>query len=172
MISLSRTLLPTPAGPSRMRVSRGSHGKADVLKHRRPVEASRDVAQRDNRAGVLRRSRRLRRGHGSVAHVGKMESKHVRDEEVDGDDQHGRGDHRRNRGAANALGASGGSHAVEAADGAEDVAEEERLHQALDDVGIAKMLVGRVEVLRAVLMVHETPSPRRRRGCRMRRPRS
>ena len=74
-----------------------------------------------------------------------------------------------NGGAAHALGASGGSHAVEAADGAEDVAEEERLDQSLDDVGVAEAFPGLVEVLGAVLVVHEDGDQRRRRRCRRRR---
>ena len=48
-----------------------------------------------------------------------------------------------------------GSHAIEAADGGDDVAEEERLDQALHDVGIAQVLPGHGEVLGAVLVVHE-----------------
>jgi len=86
-------------------------------------------------------------GHDGEQHLGK--------EEVDEDDEHGRPYDGLNGGAAHALGAAGGSHAVEAADGAEDVAEEERLDQALDDVGIAEELPGLVQVLGAVLVVHE-----------------
>src|ERR1035441_4334833 len=80
---------------------------------------------------------------------------HLGEQEVDEDDEHRSPDDGLNGGAAHALGATGGSHAVEAADGAEDVAKKERLDQSLDDVGIAQMLPGHVEVLGAVLVVHE-----------------
>ena len=80
---------------------------------------------------------------------------HLGDEEVDKDDEHRGVDDGLNGGAAHALGASGGSHAIEAADGGDDVAEEERLDQSLDDVGIAEVLPGHGEVLGAVLVIHE-----------------
>src|ERR1700722_3196608 len=51
----------------------GSHGKADVLKHRRSVECYGNATQIDDRARVLRRSRRLWRRCGSLAHEGKTE---------------------------------------------------------------------------------------------------
>src|ERR1035441_9834796 len=80
---------------------------------------------------------------------------HLGKEEIDEDDEHRSGDDGLNGGAAHALGAARGSHAVEAADGAEDIAEEERLDQSLDDVGIAEVLPSHVQVLGAVLVVHE-----------------
>src|ERR1700677_3802666 len=49
----------------------GSHGKADVVENRRPVEGYGDATQIDDRARALVRS--LGRMCGSVAHVGKME---------------------------------------------------------------------------------------------------
>ena len=137
MMSLSSTLLPTPAGPSRMRVSAGRNREADVFEDRRAVEGQGDVAHGDDRAGLRRRRQAVAARNGGVAHAGKQGEQDVGDEEVDKDDEHRGVDHGRNGGAAHALGAAGGSHAVEAADGGNDVAEEERLDQSLEDIGIS-----------------------------------
>ena len=114
---------------------RGRHRERNVLKHRRTVERDRDAAQGDDRGRIRRWSRRLRRGSGGVSSCGKDREQHVGDEEVDEDDEHRGVDDGLNGGAAHALGAACGSHAVEAADGAEDVAKEERFDEPLDNIG-------------------------------------
>src|ERR1039457_7072435 len=77
------------------------------------------------------------------------------EEEVDKNDKYGGPDDGLNGGAAHALGSARGSHAVEASDGTEHEDEKERLDQPLDDVGIVEEFPGLVQVLVAVLVVHE-----------------
>ena len=95
MMSLRSTLLPTPAGPSRMRVSRGRHGKADVLKNRRAIEAQWTRRASRRRDPVRRPEPGRKRCGDSVAHVGKRREQHVRDKKIHRNDEHGRVDHRR-----------------------------------------------------------------------------
>ena len=85
----------------------------------------------------------------------KMVEHNLREEEVDKDDEHRGYDDGLNGGAAHALGSACRSKAIEAADAGDDESREERLDQALNDVGEAEVLVGHGEVLRAVLVVHE-----------------
>jgi len=79
----------------------------------------------------------------------------VGDEEVDKNDQDRRVDHGRNCGAAYAFRAARSPHPVETADRGDDVAEEKRLDESLDDIGIHEVLVGHMEILRAVLVVQD-----------------
>lgn len=58
------------------------------------------------------------------------------DEEVNDDNEDRRDDDGLRSGFADALGAALGVHAVEAADGGNDEAEEERLGDALNDIGV------------------------------------
>src|ERR1700727_2590768 len=67
------------------------------------------------------------------------------DEEVDEDDQHGADDDGLGGGAADALCAAGGAQAVEAADGGDDEAGEQRLGDAFDDITEDERLEGGVE---------------------------
>ena len=117
LTSLSRTLLPTPAGPSRMRVSPGRHGKADVLKNRRAIEGDGDVAKGYNGAPIRSRAgpdwagwirhwiRRVGSGWAGLTHAREEREQHLGEQEIDEDDEHRRDDHGLNGGAAHALGA-------------------------------------------------------------------
>ena len=142
---LEQDALAHAGGPEQdARLSR-RYGEADVLKHRRAVEGDGDVAKDHHGAGIRGRSRVVDRtgrkgqgGGGEFIHQAKRESRTwVRRKSTkmmsteDADDG-------LDGGAAHALGAARGSHAVEAADGGDDVAGEERLDQSLDDVGIAE----------------------------------
>src|SRR5208283_45329 len=80
---------------------------------------------------------------------GKDAEQDVGNKKVDEDDEHRGGDHGLNCGAAHALGSPGGSHSVEAADGAENEAKEEGLDHALNNVGVAEVFIGLVKVLGA-----------------------
>src|ERR1700761_647175 len=92
------------------------------------------------------RSRGARAGAGVAIALSPEDANHeLRDEEVEEDDEHGADDDGLGGGAANALCAAGGAQAVEAADGGDDEAGEQRLGDAFDDVSEDERLEGGVE---------------------------
>src|SRR5215469_18154349 len=77
------------------------------------------------------------------------------DKQVDEDDEDGGPHDGLDGGASDALGSPGGTHTVEAAHRCNDESEAQRLDEPLKNVWITEIQVSLVEILCAVLVVHE-----------------
>src|SRR6202012_256111 len=145
LASFMMTLLPQPAGPRRMRVSPWRTVKEMSL---RTVSRSKpmETCENSTMGEPGSRSRGARAGAGVAIALSPEDANHeLRYEEVEEDDEHGADDDGLGGGAPNALCAAGGAQAVEAADGGDDEAGEERLGDAFDDVSEDERLEGGVE---------------------------
>src|ERR1700744_899802 len=118
LASFNSTLLPLPAGPSKMRVS--------------PVETVSEISLRtclpsnpmETRANTSTGS------EDSAISLAPEDTNHeLADDEIDGNDQNRRHNHGLRRGAAYALGASACCHAVKTSDRWDDEAEDNRFQQ-------------------------------------------
>src|SRR5581483_4453324 len=83
----------------------------------------------------------------SLMRLPEGDHEEARNKQIGSDDQYGCGDHGLGGGAAHTLGASGGGHAVETADGRDEIAEDDGLGEAHDDVLENEGLVGGGPVL-------------------------
>src|SRR5580698_3320296 len=137
--NFSSTLLPTPAGPRRIRVSPCLTVKEMLLRtclFSKPIETSSKTT-----AGSSGE-----RCSGSVTiavwlmyALPPEDADHkTADDEIGSNDENGGPDYGLRSRAAHALRASARGHAVIAADTGDDEAEDQRLNQALQDIGIAK----------------------------------
>src|SRR5581483_2099492 len=164
LASFMMTLLPTPAGPRRMRISPWQTVKETS---RRTGPRSKAMETRENSTTGVLGSRAGRRGAvavvamcGCVVYEASLLSDrntevlrlrlrmtatgdylssedadhHLGDQEVEEDDEHGADDDGLGGGAADALCAAGRAQAAEAADGGDDETGEERLGEAFKDV--------------------------------------
>src|SRR5579883_28679 len=154
--SFSNTLLPTPAGPSRMRVSpcrTENEMSCSTCLPSKPMDTCSKTTT-GSRGGRSCSS-------GATADwlmrasPAKDADHKAADDEVGCNDKHGCGDYGLRCRAAYALRATARGHSVIAADGGDNEAEEDGLDEALDEIGVTKRLIGGVEILRAVLAQHQ-----------------
>src|ERR1700733_11275333 len=154
--SLSRTLLPLPAGPSRIRVSPGdtvSEISSRTFLPSNPIETSSKTTTGCDGSCSLFAA--VCWGAVTISLEAEDTDHEPAYHEVDEDNEHRRDHHRLGSGAANALGTAACVHTVEAADTGNDEAKNDGFHQSLKNVGIAQRLVGGMKVLRAVLSEHD-----------------
>src|SRR5277367_547811 len=155
-VILSRTLLPTPAGPIRMRVSPGLTVKEMLLStgfFSKPIVTfSKTTAGPSGGRWLSSGARATWLMRASPAQDADHEAA---DDEVGCDDEDRRDDDGLCCRPAHALCAAASRHSVVAANGGDDKAEDERLEQPLKYVGIMKRLIGGMEVLRAILPKQE-----------------
>src|SRR5271163_2807833 len=151
LASLSSTLLPLPAGPNKMRVSPGETLNEIFSRTgfpSNPIETSSKT--RTGCAGSSWTAEAVGWGAVTISSAAEDTDHELADDQVNHDDEHRRNHHRLCRGSAHPLGAAARGHSVIAADAGDDEAENNRLDQALNDIGIAQRLVGSVEILRTV----------------------
>src|ERR1700722_20127595 len=132
LASLSSTLLPLPAGPSRMRVSPGA-------------TVSETFSRTDLPSNPIDTSSKIRTGCAgsswvvvaagwdavTISSAAKDANHELADDQVNRNDEHRGNDHCLGGGAADTLGAAAGVHTVVAADAGDDEAEHNRLYQTL-----------------------------------------
>src|SRR5580658_6173264 len=156
LASLSRTLLPLPAGPNKMRVSPGKTLNeifSRTFLPSNPMETSSKT--RTGCDGSSWTAEVVGWGAVTISSAAEDSDHELADDQVNRDDEHRRNHHRLRRGSAHTLGAAARGHPVIAADAGDDETENNRLDQALNDIGIAQCLVGGVEILRTVLSQHK-----------------
>src|SRR5271170_3820951 len=160
--SFSSTLLPTPAGPSRIRVSPRFTSKEMCSRTSlpsKPMETSSNLTAGASGYVLLSRTSLWRADPAMVnfaAGSSPEDANHeFADDKVDGDDEYRRDNHSLRSGFADPLGSAAGIHAVIAPNGGNDKSEEDRLCQSLDYVRELKSLIGGVEVLRSVIAQQE-----------------
>src|ERR1700722_6146840 len=146
--SLSKTLFPLPAGPSRMRVSPGETVSEIFLRTGLPSNPM-DTSSKTTTGCAGSPSATVAAGWAAVT-IG-LAAEHtdheLADHQVDRNDKDRRNHHRLRGGSAHTLGTPACVHTVEASDAGDDEAEDDWFDQALNNVGIAQRLVGRVEIL-------------------------
>src|SRR5450755_4361179 len=153
--SLSSTLLPLPAGPSRILVSPGDTDSEIFSSTGLPSKPSETSSKTTTgcegsscvAGGAVWGAVTIRSEAEDVDHE-------LADQKVDEDDEHGRDNHRLGSGAANSLRTAACGHSIEAPDAGNDEAKHDRLYQALKDIGKTQRLVSRMEILRPVLSQH------------------
>src|ERR1700759_3671289 len=154
--SLSNTLLPLPAGPSRILVSPGetvSEMFSSTCLPSKPIETSSKTTTGCEGsscvdAGAVWGAVTIRSESENVDHE-------LADQKVDENDEHGRDYHRLGGGAADALRTAAGGHAIKAPDAGNNEAKHQGFYQALKNIGITERLVCRMEILRPVLSQHD-----------------
>src|SRR5271166_543018 len=160
LASLRRTLFPTPAGPSRMRVSPRCTSKERSSRTSLPSNPMETCSKRTAGAsgctwlgGVSAcRARSAMGSYRLLLESPANDADHeLADHKVHRDNKHRGDDDCLRRGPANALSTTGCAHAVVAPDGGDNKTKDERLHQALRYVPVAQCLVRSVEILRGVL---------------------
>src|SRR5271156_1017802 len=124
--SLSRTLLPLPAGPSRIRVSPGetvSEMFSRTFLPSNPIDTSSKTST--GWAGSSWVAVDLGWEAVTISSAAEDANHELADHQVNHDDQHRRNHHGLGGGSANTLGAATGGHPVVAADAGDDEAEDD-----------------------------------------------
>src|SRR5579883_392480 len=150
--NLSSTLLPTPAGPSRIRVSPGltvNEMSSRTGLFSNPMDTfSKTTTGSSGECCLISGATAAWLMRASPAEDTNHETA---DNEVGCNDEHRRNDNCLCCGPAHTLGAAARRHSVIAPDGGNDESEKERLDHALHKIGIAQRLVCSMKVLRAIL---------------------
>src|ERR1700733_648357 len=153
--SLSSTLLPLPAGPSRILVSPGdtvSEIFSSTGLPSKPMETSSKITTGCDGSSCV--AGRAVWGAVTIRSEAEDVDHELADQKVDEDDEHGRNNHRLGGGAAHSLRTAACGHAIEAPDTGNDEAKHHGLYQALKNVGKTQRLVCGMKVLRPVLSQH------------------